>query len=360
MRVLFYKLIEFLLLQKKILFTFGPKVFVLSHPVHSNMGDQAQLYCLEKWLTENYPKYKIIRLGTLLPGFNIYPDKELYLSLFCSTFTLLSLRLRVEKRDLFIGHSGYFMIDHHSGWKMFASVLKFFPKNKMIIFPQTINFYAPVIKQTVSNIFSDKKNLLLMCRDEVSYKNAEKLFTNLKLLLYPDIVTSLVGTIQFTNERRGVLFCMRDDIEAFYSPSDIAILRGKLSHVPTELIDTTISESPLFVDRNRKMILEKMFQKFSSFKVVVTDRYHGTIFSMIASTPVVVISSSDHKLSSGVRWFPKEQFGDYITYAPNLEIAYDNVKELLDRNDLTYALPPYFKENYYDLLKGKIQKMEDE
>lgn len=60
----------------------------------------------------------------------------------------------------------------------------------------------------------------------------------------------------------------------------------------------------------------------SHYRLVITDRYHGAIFSQIVSTPTIVLSSADHKLSSGVKWFPKEQFTNYIAYANDLDEAY--------------------------------------
>ncbi|WP_082026255.1 polysaccharide pyruvyl transferase family protein [Prevotella pectinovora] len=44
-----------------------------------------------------------------------------------------------------------------------------------------------------------------------------------------------------------------------------------------------------------------ILQQFAKYQVVITDRYHGTIFSQIVNTPVIVISSTDHKLRSGVK-----------------------------------------------------------
>lgn len=101
--------------------------------------------------------------------------------------------------------------------------------------------------------------------------------------------------------------------------------------------------------------LEKTWDMFSRYKMVITDRYHGTIFSMIAATPVIVISSSDHKLSSGVKWFP-DSFSDYIYYEQNI----DNVINIADKiynTKYDYKLPQYFNTEYYDKLKGKITEM---
>ena len=97
-----------------------------------------------------------------------------------------------------------------------------------------------------------------------------------------------------------------------------------------------------------------MIEKFSTYRVVITDRYHGTIFSAIASTPVIVINSADHKLSSGVKWFPQEVFNDAVQYAENLDAAYEMAQKILVQEGRTYKNPPYFKKKYWDMLKYNL------
>ena len=100
-------------------------------------------------------------------------------------------------------------------------------------------------------------------------------------------------------------------------------------------------------DRNREKLIRNVLKEFSSYQVVVTDRYHGTIFSQVENTPVVVLSSADHKLSSGVKWFPKEKFGMNIYFANDLEEAYSLTNDILKREGKVYYNPTWFKENFF-------------
>ena len=193
----------------------------------------------------------------------------------------------------------------------------------------------------------------MLCRDEVSYGKAKEMFGTTKLLLYPDIVTSLIGTRKYDNPRNGVLFCMRDDIEAYYSPEDIDKLMRRFDNIRMEKVDTTLKISPKEMKAHRDELINNMIEKFSTFKVVITDRYHGTIFSAIANTPVIVINSADHKLSSGVNWFPQEEFGENVQFAKDLDDAYAKAKEILEKVDIRQN-PPYFKDNYWDKLVNRI------
>lgn len=339
-----------------ILFSFKPKVFVLCQPVHPNLGDQAQLMCTDKWIKENYPGYKTVHLGYLLGTQNLYITKWNLIHVLSAYITLSVMKIKISGRDVFLGHSGYFMVDHHNGWKMFVDMMRFFPHNRMVILPQTVNFYTPYIKKYVSGCFAKNKNVTLLCRDEVSLSKAKELFPSTRLLLYPDIVTSLIGTRSYTKPREGVLFCMRDDIEAFYTPESIDALMAKFGGIRKEKVDTTLKDIPLEkMERERDGIINAMIEKIASYKVVITDRYHGTIFSAIASTPVIVISSADHKLSSGVKWFPKDVFGDAVQFAESLDDAYSKAQQILSQTNREYCNPPYFKEKYWDRLHGLLE-----
>lgn len=346
MRNEFKRIVFLLLLLLKGLSTLRKKIFLFSVPTHPNLGDQAQLMCTEKWIRENFPDYLLIEMPHLyLPLDNGNPKALLFNTKFIQ---YIVLKLIIRKNDIFIGHSGYFFVDHHGGWFSYDFLIKNW-KNKFVILPQTVNFYTPVVIERASKTFGNKPNLTLLCRDEVSFKKAKGMFGNTKLLLYPDIVTSLIGTRKYDNVRNGVLFCMRDDIEAYYSPSEIDSLMLRFGNIRMEKVDTTLKIPSKEMKKYRDKLINDMIEKISTYQVVITDRYHGTIFSAIANTPVVVINSADHKLSSGVNWFPKDEFGDNVQFAKNLDEAYIKAKDMLSRSELKRN-PPYFKENYWDNL----------
>lgn len=331
-------------------FTFKKKVILFSIPTHPNLGDQAQLMCTEKWIKENFSNYKMLSLGHLCVPF----ANRFEALLFNNTFwAFLVLKLTVRKNDVFIGHSGYFFVDHHGGWYSYDFLMQHW-NNRFVILPQTINFYTPAIKQRAAKIFGNKKNLTILCRDEVSYEKAKLLFGTTKLLLYPDIVTSLIGTRTYSAKREGVLFCFRNDIEAFYSACDVDNLMQRIGNVRKEKVDTTLKISSDMMRKHRDELINKMIEKISTYQVVITDRYHGTIFSAIANTPVIVVNSADHKLSSGVKWFPQEVFGNNVQYAESLQDAYDKAVVFLDGSQNLRKNTPYFKVNYWDKLAEKI------
>lgn len=180
------------------------------------------------------------------------------------------------------------------------------------------------------------------------------MFGNTRLLLFPDIVTSLIGTMTFNGQRAGILLCARNDIESLYGKEELCRFLDRFDCCRKEVTDTTICVTKEELKNDRDKLIMETIKYFSTFKVVITDRYHGTIFSAIAGTPVVVINSADHKLSSGVEWFPKEVFGDQIQFANELDDAYVIVDKVLHSDKIKYNCPPYFREKYWSKLKNII------
>ena len=96
-------------------------------------------------------------------------------------------------------------------------------------------------------------------------------------------------------------------------------------------------------------------ESYSHFKVTITDRYHGTIFSLCAGTPVVIIKTNDHKVITGADWF-KGVYDDYVYVAENLDEALYKCNEILDKN-LDNKLDSFFKVQYYDKLKDLFENI---
>lgn len=63
--------------------------------------------------------------------------------------------------------------------------------------------------------------------------------------------------------------------------------------------------------------------------------------------------STDHKLSSGVKWFPKS-FNDYVHYVDDFSNII-NVVEKVYNKKYDYKLPNYFNKKYYSELKSIIE-----
>jgi exopolysaccharide biosynthesis predicted pyruvyltransferase EpsI len=358
MRNNLYRFYLFLKLQYKILFSFKRKVFILGAPFYGNLGDQAQYMVAKDWLNENFPKYEIIRIEYLIDIMGIYSSYSFFFkNSFTSCITVCLLKFRVNENDIFVGHSGYFFDDHHPGWKTFADILHFFPNNKFFILPQTVLFKSRYFIQQATRAFNNHPNLLLFCRDKTSFSRAKELFPTIKLKLQPDIVTSLIGQQKFKFNRNGLLFCIRNDGENYYSRTEINSLKNRFKEqsIKTNEFDTTLNKTFYEVDKNRRILIKNMIEQIAHYKVVITDKYHGVIFSAIASTPVIVLASADHKLRSGYEWFVEGNFNDSVLWASSLDQAYTLALKLHNREEDTIN-SSYFKEKYFDNLYDIINE----
>ncbi len=315
------------------------KIWYFCAPIHDNLGDLAQRYCIENWILENYLNNKYIILPT--KGIRFYGKKIISI-----------INNKLNKDDIFIFQSGYTMTDYHPDDYVRKIILSNFNKNRCIIFPQTVLYNIPKKEESIKKVLNGVNNLKILARDEVSYKNLIEKMNLHEVELYPDIVTTLIGNLHFNNDRNGICVCVRNDGEKFYTDSDIKNLVSKLNKFEKIVDITDTNCNPLKrYDLNtiQKEIMNKI-DSFSKYKVIITDRFHGTIFSLIAGTPVIVIKTNDHKVSTGVNWF-KEIYSNYIYYCDNIEEIPNIVKNIFANKDINYQLTSYFKEKYYDKLK---------
>ena len=153
------------------------------------------------------------------------------------------------------------------------------------------------------------------------------------------------------------MLCVRNDSEKKYTDSEIKQLKDKLQKAGLfcEISDTN-SELPLNeLIAKFDFELEKTLKFFAKHEVVITDRYHGTIFSMISNTPVIVIATNDHKVKTGTEWFKgiytKSQYN-----ADSLDEAYALALKIVNEKQ-QIVNEPYFKTEYYDKLKELFEKV---
>jgi exopolysaccharide biosynthesis predicted pyruvyltransferase EpsI len=171
-------------------------------------------------------------------------------------------------------------------------------------------------------------------------------------------VTTLIGTYPLNDNRNGILMCLRNDYEQLYSKDDMSRLKRRLNEISSrvEVTDTTCNDIPYStLCSNLGKIIHDKIDYLSGFKVVITDRYHGTIFSMIANVPVIVLASTDHKVTTGLKWFNGVYDGNYYM-AKSIDEAYTLAKEII-KSDIGKKNKPYFEEKYYSNLREMVGKL---
>ena len=161
--------------------------------------------------------------------------------------------------------------------------------------------------------------------------------------------------MNFDNKREGVCLCTRNDGEKLYSTEEIDKLASRFQSegIKVKQKDTQAKQTVQELTNNLKKYIEAEIESYSHYEVTITDRYHGTIFSLCAGTPVIIIKTTDHKVTTGADWF-KGVYDDYVYVADDLEDAYDKAKEIISLG-LNHRLIPYFKKEYYDKLRTMFE-----
>ena len=322
------------------------RIFYLGITEQPNLGDMGQHYCIKKWIKENYPDYAMIMVESKV--ITNPATTNAFFDMFKSIFN--------ETIDRIVIQSGYCTQDlggdHPLMHRLVCEQMK---AAKILMMPQTIYIQLEDKRRICSRNHNKAKNMLFLARDQYSYEQAKEMFPDIHVEAFPDIVTTLIGTLSFNNKRNGVCLCTRNDGEKLYSYEEIETLKTRLeSNGISVSCKDTQGKSPFKEIRaNLQSFIEREIESYSHFQVTITDRYHGTIFSLCAGTPVIIIKTTDHKVTTGADWF-KGVYDDYVYVAEDLDDAYRLFNIVINKK-LTNSLSPYFKVNYYDKLKNLFE-----
>lgn len=278
------------------------RLFLMGTPWHGNLGDEAIALAEKYILNKNYNDYEIIE----------YPLE------ICQNKLFQVLGLGIRKNDIIYMHGGGNLGTLYiSEEKWRRNFIQYHSENKIIVMPQSIffhnnNFGITELKESCE-IYNCHKNLTFILRDEVSYNFAKKNFYNVKKILAPDAVTSLQGIME--NEkinRTGLTFFLRNDKEKIVDISAIKQIKHYLKNNKINYkISDTVVPYKVYSDQRKKEVF-KVLRLAKASRLIITDRYHGVIFSVITNTPVIAFKSFDTKISSGIKWFKDFKHVHYI------------------------------------------------
>jgi pyruvyl transferase EpsI len=253
----------------------------------SNIGDHAQVIAIRQWLSKHFPEIPILEI-----------NKEEVLS------AKSVLRKNIKIDDIIFLHSGGNLGDRGVLSEVGRRwMIDTFTANRIISLPQTVFFSDTERgieeKELSSRIYNHHPNLTIIGRDPISAEIAGGLFENATILCIPDFVLSL-DVPQSRDPEGPILLCFRRDIESVISEDDLLEITRSLDR-PVNHFDTTFNYPIHQGDQAR--LLNETLEYFSMHSAVVTDRFHGLIFSVILGLPVVALRTVDHKIVSGMSWF---------------------------------------------------------
>lgn len=318
------------------------RIWYFCVPTHSNLGDQAQACCIEKYFRKFFSDHIVFKLSN--NAFDFYEEK-----------ILMILKEKIKETDLIFFQSGYTFTGIHPYENMHRKIVENFPYNKIVFLPQTVKFKNQKILENVQNFYGKYDNIYFFARDKISYDIYKSIFPEHRNVhCFPDIVTTEIGNYDFNNnERNGILLCVRNDVEKLYSFHEISLFKEKLQKIAKVSLSDTNSETKENSLKEYWKKIEETIDDYAQYQVIITDRYHGTIFALIANTPVIILKTTDHKVVSGADWF-EGVYEDYVYVVNDLEEASQVAQQIVTGFEYR-KLPSYFKEKYYDRLKDIIE-----
>lgn len=227
-----------------------------------------------------------------------------------------------------------------------AELIQLFPKNPKIIFPQTLYYTncenGREMLARDKTLFTKENNVVIAAREKISYEMAKSEFSCLSILV-PDIVLYTMIQSSYT-ERKGVLLCLRSDIEKAITEADQCRLESicTATGLPVSFADLQLEYNVR--KAYRRFIIDEKFRLFQSARIVVTDRLHGLIFATITGTPCIVLSNFNQKVKGTYDWICHLP---YIRFAESVDDVAVELQELLEIQQCHYDpdfLQPYYKE----------------
>lgn len=123
----------------------------------------------------------------------------------------------------------------------------------------------------------------------------------------PDIVLYKQNINSHTDliKRKDVIFLLRKDKEKIINDNIINSMKDYINYIGSnyDISDTHLQEDINISISERESYIFNILDKLLNYKLCITDRFHGVIFSYLTNTPCIVFNSLDHKIEYGVKWF---------------------------------------------------------
>lgn len=213
-------------------------------------------------------------------------------------------------------------------------VIRAFPHNQMISFPQSIHLTetenGEKERHRIAKIYGAHKRMLILMRDSVSFQRMKQILPKANVKLAPDVVM-VADCRSNTQRKKQLLLCLRNDKEA---SKCIDILKPFIQNMQQQgygiVQQDTQIENQLIKKDGGKVHVQRFLKEVSASSLMITDRLHGMIFAFITGTPAIVIDNSTGKVSATYEWIKDcgyIHFVDKVQTIPQIEIK-DNFDQV--------------------------------
>lgn len=324
--------------------------FIFLAADYGNIGDIAITKAQKLFLEKTLPDYEVVSI----------PISQ-------TRLVLRSIKKQIQPNDIVTiiggGNMGAIYSDIEALRQL---VIKSFPQNKIVCFPQTLDWdnssNSKLALKRIVKVYSEHPDIHIFARESITYKKLVYLFNkhkNVTIDLVPDIVMSSnardLGASD-SKQKPNILTCLRNDKEAVLTSEQYQVLDDALLATSYDIIktDTHAGGSGLDDTQCSKLLIGKLNQ-FRSAQLVVTDRLHGMIMCLLTGTPCLVLPNSNHKISqTWLDWLQTKQ--NLIFVQQN---SFDNIplyiNQLLTQSQGSMYQSPVNINNYNPLKKALVE-----
>jgi exopolysaccharide biosynthesis predicted pyruvyltransferase EpsI/organic radical activating enzyme len=279
----------------------GSAIWIIGTPEHANIGDQAIIISMRKFLGEFCPNKEVVEITA-----NHFRK--------CSR----PISALVKHDDVIVVPGGGWLGDlwlHDE--TMVRDIIQSFPHNKIVIFPQTVSWSDEDSKVEIERtklIYQNHHDLHMCLRDASSFEFVKSNYAggNFTDCIYaPDIVCYLDRT-EPRLQRNEILLCFRDDREKILNENKIKEIERQITQCDHSFKHINTAFHGKLTKSERSRAVESKFNEIKQAKLLITDRLHGMLFAAITATPCIAFDNATQKVSGVYEWL---KHLDYIYFA---------------------------------------------
>lgn len=305
-------------------------ITLVGTPLHKNMGDHLISEAELRFLRDTFPGKRIFEIPT-----------EVFLR-----FSDCIEKNVAPGTRIFITGGGWMGSLWPKDEMILQNMISVFSDCSVTILPQTV-FYDPCdeegkyLLENANNTFMNCADLKICVRDEASYGFAVNNFTidKDKIILSPDMALYYQDTKQ-KKEKSFLGLFLRGDREKV---SDDEFINKIRSMIPLEPFESDTMHKRLVPIWRRRRNIEALIDQMRSCEIIVTDRLHAMIYSVIAGTKCIALDNKTGKVS-GVyqKWLSWDE----------------NILLVKDTSDIPgFINKPYKESEYIKRLKPEFEKL---
>lgn len=309
---------EFIKFLERNIHFYSKKIFLFMLPEHGNVGDYAIGVAETKFFAKYFPEMELVSVTTtewMHAANHIIPY--------------------VKKDDLICLNGGGYLGNLWEGDSdVYRSIIEAFPYNVKILMPNTLSFKDNIDEKNEAfleeaSFFRKRDNCHVFFRDKKSYFLGREFGFN--CCLFPDMAFYLDG-IERDSVKNGnkILLCMRNDRE------QIADIRNQiynvLSHVGYEVDEFDINLGRYVSWDNAEEVVTEICRNLQQYELVITDRLHGMVLSIVSNVPCLAFDNKTHKVSGVYEWVSGSGYAKLLETSDTSRIDVV-VKETIENQD---------------------------